>query len=113
MCGRARRFLLALLQQGEAPLQACLCIMLASAPGIPLSWRKLQLSSELRWIGWSLRFAAAAFGQALLVHRQRALATVMVERVVPSAVETPIVRRRICLRSLSAACQMVCAAGSC
>ena len=49
--------LLALFKQTDAPLQASLCIMLACALGVPLSWHKLQLSTDLSWIGWRLCFA--------------------------------------------------------
>ena len=49
--------LLALFKQTDAPLQASLCIMLACALGVPLSWHKLQLSTDLSWICWRLCFA--------------------------------------------------------
>ena len=49
--------LLALFKQTDAPLQASLCIMLACALGEPLSWHKVQLSTDLSWIGWRLCFA--------------------------------------------------------
>ena len=49
--------LLALFKQTESPLQASLCIMLACALGVPLSWHKLQLSTDLSWICWRLCFA--------------------------------------------------------
>ena len=42
----------ALFPAATAPLQALLCIMFASALGIPLSWHKLQLGSTLQWVGW-------------------------------------------------------------
>ena len=48
--------LLALFKQTDAPLQASLCIMLACALGVPLSWHKLLLSTDLNWIGWRLCF---------------------------------------------------------
>ena len=48
--------LLALFKQTDAPLQASLCIMLACVLGVPLSWHKLQLSTDLNWIGWRLCF---------------------------------------------------------
>ena len=46
--------LLALFPQPAAPLMACLCVTLACGLGLPLSWHKLQLSSSIKWIGWSL-----------------------------------------------------------
>ena len=49
--------LLALFKQTDSPLQASLCIMLACALGVPLSWHKLQLSTDLSWICWRLCFA--------------------------------------------------------
>ena len=46
--------LLALFPQPDAPLLACLCIMLATTMGVPLSWHKLQLAGSLKWIGWDI-----------------------------------------------------------
>ena len=46
--------LLALFPKHEAPVLACLCVMLAVAMGVPISWRKLQLADSLRWIGWDI-----------------------------------------------------------
>ena len=40
--------LLALFPQQAAPLMACLCVTLACGLGLP------QLSSSIKWIGWSL-----------------------------------------------------------
>ena len=44
----------ALFPKHEAPVLACLCVMLAVAMGVPISWRKLQLADSLRWIGWDI-----------------------------------------------------------
>ena len=46
--------LLALFRQRDAPLLACLCVMLATAVGVPLSWHKLQLAGSLKWISWDI-----------------------------------------------------------
>ena len=46
--------LLALFPRHRAPFLACLCIMLATSMGVPISWRKLQLADSLRWIGWDI-----------------------------------------------------------
>lgn len=48
--------LLGLFPKSTAPIFACLCIMLACAMGLPLSWHKLQLCDQLKWIGWELSF---------------------------------------------------------
>ena len=39
-----------------APLQSCLSVMLMCALGVPLSWHKLELGSQLKWIGWRFSF---------------------------------------------------------
>ena len=48
--------LLALFKQTDAPLASLPLHMLACALGVPLSWHKLQLSTDLNWIGWRLCF---------------------------------------------------------
>ena len=43
---------LLLVQKSVAPLIASAALMFLGALGVPLSWRKLDLGSELVWIGW-------------------------------------------------------------
>ncbi|CAE7472172.1 Ubr3, partial [Symbiodinium pilosum] len=43
---------LSLLPSSSAKVLACLQILLACALGVPLSWHKLYLGKQVRWIGW-------------------------------------------------------------
>ena len=49
---------LMLFPQSVAPLLSCLSVMLMCAMGVPLSWHKLELGSQLKWIGWHFSFGA-------------------------------------------------------
>ena len=50
---------LALFPVSTAPLMASLLVSLASALGLPLSWKKLTLSACVKWTGWILDFRGA------------------------------------------------------
>ena len=45
-----------LLPKPVAPLLASACLAFLSALGVPLSWRKVPLGSEIVWIGWRFCF---------------------------------------------------------
>ena len=48
-----------LLPKPVAPLLASACLAFLSALGVPLSWRKVHLGSEIVWIGWRFCFKTA------------------------------------------------------
>ena len=48
-----------LLPKSVAPLLASACLAFLSALGVPLSWRKVHLGSEIVWIGWRFCFKTA------------------------------------------------------
>eukprot|EP00434_Breviolum_minutum_P007958 symbB.v1.2.007019.t1/scaffold427.1/size208084/1 len=48
-----------LVPKSVAPLLASACLAFLSALGVPLSWRKVQLRSEIVWIGWRFCFKTA------------------------------------------------------
>ena len=43
-----------LLPREQGPFLAALCTMFLCALGVPLSWEKLRLGTQLGWIGWDL-----------------------------------------------------------
>ena len=45
---------LSLFPAQDAPLMACLQVMLAVGLGVPLSWHKLALGVFVEWVGWQL-----------------------------------------------------------
>ena len=50
---------LSLFPASSAPLLACLQVVFACALWLPLSWHKMCLGSEVKWIGWCLQLQAA------------------------------------------------------
>ena len=50
---------LLLLPKSVAPLVGGVAVMFLCALGVPLSWRKLDLGTELVWIGWKFNFDGA------------------------------------------------------
>ena len=81
--------LLAFFSRHEAPILACLCLMLAAAgqwlwEGIPVSWGKLQLADSLRFIGWEICLTSHPVA-VLPDDRRAALLAALQPRRVPGA----------------------------
>ena len=66
--------LLGLLRRGKAGSDACLPICPAVALGLPLSWRKLRLGTELKWVGWDVSLRVVPRAMLPEDRRERLLA---------------------------------------
>ena len=62
-----------LLRRGRVT-RVYILICLASALGLPVSWRKLKLGYRLRWIGWDISLRVAPCTALPEEKRQRLLA---------------------------------------
>ncbi|CAE7724435.1 unnamed protein product, partial [Symbiodinium sp. CCMP2456] len=51
--------ILALFRRSEASTGAVLVVFLATALGVPISWKKLVLGSCVKWLGWMVRLGEA------------------------------------------------------
>ncbi|CAE7763577.1 Ubr3, partial [Symbiodinium sp. CCMP2456] len=51
--------ILALIRRSEASTGAALVVFLATALGVPISWKKLVLGSCVKWLGWMVRLGEA------------------------------------------------------
>ena len=49
---------LLLLRKEVAPLVASACLAFLTSLGVPLSWRKVRLGSDIVWIGWKFVFSS-------------------------------------------------------